>query len=95
MEHLLSTLTSPSVDIGFTLQLWILLPIMAGIIALAWRYRHNQIEDKICNSYKRGYREGLSAGYTSGKEAGLNTFVYQDMVDKGLAEISLYLNNQP
>lgn len=95
MEHLWTTLTSPSINLGATLQLWIILATVVGIITVIWRHRCHRVQDRILIAQAHGYAKGLEAGFRAGKRAGLDSVTYQNWIDAGLEEFSLYLESQP
>lgn len=95
MEPLWTTLTSPSVNFGATLSLWIILSVMTGTVIVLWRHHCHCTDDKIHVAYARGYSKGIDIGYVSGKQAGLDTAIYHDWVDAGLTEMSKFLESQP
>lgn len=94
MEHLWITLTSPSINFGATLRLWIIFAAAIGIIAVTWRHRCHRIQDRILIAQAHGYAKGLEAGFQAGKQTGLDTVTYQNWIDDGLEEFSLYLESQ-
>lgn len=94
MEPLLTTLMSPDVNLGATLQMWILLPVFAGMAVILWRHHAHKMLDKIQVARAHGFAEGQDLGYAEGKRDGLNRVIYQNWVESGLAAISVVLKGE-